>query len=196
MIRQRISPRAAALFVASAFVAAPLPVAAQQPLSLSYNLDVKADGVQTVAPQVSRCAGFNWAALAGCGRELLSRITLPTERRVGTVPPAPDDAASREAAAPAPTVLADSAVTRADEPVIPVTAAVEARSARAFAAREALSGSSRTADLQLRFGSKHRFKGTEESGADWYRFTDTTYQTHIQNNGHKALGVELHVPFH
>lgn len=181
--------------MASAFVAAPLCVAAQQSLSLSYDLVVKADGVQTVAPSVSRCAGFNWTALAGCGRELLSRIAPPTERRVGTVPPAPDDGAPREAAAPAPTVAAESAVTRAGEPRTPVTAAAEARNARTVAARDTLIGSSRAADLLLRFGSRHRFKASEENGTDWYRFSDTTYQTHLQNNGHKALGLELHLPF-
>ena len=160
-IRTRISPRAA--LIACVFVAS--PVAAQQSLALSYKLDVGADGVQTTAPLVNPCAGFNWAALAGCGRELLARIAPARERPVGSVPAA-DDAASREAAASAPPAPAESVPLR-----------------------------SRAADLMLRLGSKHRFKATEDSGAEWYRFSDTTYQTHLQNNGHKALGVELLVPF-
>ena len=51
-----------------------------------------------------------------------------------------------------------------------------------------MDGSSRSADLSLRIGSKHRFKNEES-------FTDTVYQNHVSNNGHKAVGVELLVPF-
>jgi hypothetical protein len=89
----------------------------------------------------------------------------------------------------------ENVAVRADELPALGGGAPEQRYLRSAGGRDALIGSSRTADLLLKFGSKHRLRSSEEGGWDWYRFTDTTYQTHLQNNGHKALGVELLVPF-
>lgn len=190
-IPQRISHGAAALAVSSSMLAAS-PLYAQQSLSLSYKLDVRTETAQP-APSVNRCAGFHWTSLAGCGRDLLAKIAPLAERAVRAVSPSADgapDATGSTSAAPV-----ENVATRADDLPTLGGGAPAQRYVRAAGGREALLGSSRSADLQLKFGSKHRLRSSEEGGWDWYRFSDTTYQTHLQNNGHKALGVELLVPF-
>ena len=57
--------------------------------------------------------------------------------------------------------------------------------------REALIGSTRTADILFRLGSKYRANANDDA----YKFTDANYESHVQNNGHKAVRVELLVPF-
>lgn len=128
---------------------------------------------------MNRCAGFNWmSSIGACGRELFARITPPR---------APDGVYSKVSFEPAevaavPDLPALGGYT--PEPRI-----------RSAAGREALIGSTRSADLMLRLGSKYRFKGAEDGGWDIYKFTDMRYENHVQNNGHKAVGVELLVPF-
>lgn len=189
----RISQRAAA-FAVSSFVLAASPLYAQQSLSLSYKLDVRTDTAPPV-PAVNRCAGFQWASLAGCGRDLLAKIGPLAERAVKAVSFSRDGAITADATGSTSAAPAESVAMRADELPTLGGGAPEQRYVRAAGGREALIGSSRTADLLLKFGSKHRLRSSEEGGWDWYRFNDTTYQTHLQNNGHKALGVELLVPF-
>ena len=59
----------------------------------------------------------------------------------------------------------------------------------------AVPGAGRTADVLFRFGSKHRFKSNDDSTWDGYRFKDVNYESYVKNHGHKAVAVELHVPF-
>lgn len=189
----RVSHGAAAL-AASASLMAAAPLCAQQSLSLSYKLDVRAEAAQPVAA-VNRCAGFHWASLAGCGRDLLARIAPLAERAVRAVSPSTDGAVIVDATGSTSAASVENVAMRGDDLPMLGGGAPEQRYVRAAGGREALIGSSRTADLLLKFGSKHRLRSSEEGGWDWYRFNDTTYQTHLQNNGHKALGVELLVPF-
>lgn len=167
------------------------------PLALSYGLEARAEAAKPAPSLVTRCTGVTWmAALNACGRELLARIAPVGEvitRAVVTSSDAPPTGWMVMGIAPA-----EPAATRSDFdlPALGATGApAESRYVRSAGGREALIGSSRTADLLLRLGSKHRFKNNEEGGWDMYRFNDTGYQTHLQTNGHKALGVELLVPF-
>jgi hypothetical protein len=156
-----------------------MPASAQS-LALTYKIDARPSAAEHAPVTMNRCAGFNWmSSIGACGRELLTRVT---PQRVA-------DGISARMNAFDPTEVA--AV-----PDLPSLGghAPEAR-ARSAAGRETLLGSTRSADLLLRLGSKNRSKGTEDSGWDMHKFTDMKYETHVQNNGHKALGVELFVPF-
>jgi hypothetical protein len=146
-------------------------------LALSYKLDVHTERSQQPEISVNRCAGFNWVTSIGaCGREVLTRITQSTRSQ--------NSATYEPAAAPASGELPDLG---APERV--------PRFLRSGGGREALLASSKTADLLLRFGSKYRLRTNDEGGWDYYRFSDTTYENHIKTRGHKAVGVELLVPF-
>jgi hypothetical protein len=61
--------------------------------------------------------------------------------------------------------------------------------------RARTANSSRTPDLSLKLGRKTA-AAEDEASRDLPRFTDTTYETHVQNNARKTLGVEFLVPFH
>jgi hypothetical protein len=52
----------------------------------------------------------------------------------------------------------------------------------------------RAPDVSLRFGSQNRLRVLEES-REAARFTDMGYESHVQSNAHKAVGIELLVPF-
>jgi hypothetical protein len=160
---------AALLFVATS--------SAHAQLALSYKLDVRAERGQQAEVSVNRCAGFNWVTSIGaCGREVLTRITQ-NARSEGP-------ATFEPATTPAGGELPDLG-----------TPERAPRLLRSGGGKEALLASSKTADLLLRFGSKYRLRSNEEGGWDYYRFTDTTYENHIKTRGHKAVGVELLVPF-
>ena len=185
--------------VAAALVATVLcgtPALAQQTLTLSYKLDVKRDAVQPAPALFTRCAGFNWVASVGaCGRDLLARIAPVAERLAKAVPlPGDTDTASTAPAPAAETTLAGTDAAppaRLEAPELPLglTPPDTTRTLRPVTA------SSRAPDLLLRLGSRHRIKSNEEGALEGGRFLDTTYQSHLYNNGHKALGVELLVPF-
>lgn len=166
----------AAFVCASVFV--PHLAAAQASLSLSYSLAGPPAAVPLKTAAMPRCDGLNWvASIAACGREWVSTLA----ERV-SVAPAVVARTAREAAEIDLPELGD--------------APPEPRSLRAGGGREALLGKSGTADVLVRIGSRYRFRNAEEGGWEYYRFTDTTYQTHLHNKGHKALGLELLVPFH
>ena len=127
---------------------------------------------------MSRCAGFNWmTSIGACGRELFARISLP---RI--------DGADSSGSVFEPSEVA--AV-----PDLPTLGTSAPRIIRSASGKEAPTGNARSPDLTFRVGSKGRPRGSDDSGWDIYKFTDTTYETHVQNNGHKAVGVELLVPF-
>ena len=146
-----------------------IPAHAQ--LALSYKLDVRASGTEQTEIVVSPCAGFNWVtAIGACGRELLSRVA-----HAGRT----DNLAVFEpATVPSVSELPDLG-----------------RSERWQRMGVSNSGNSKTADLLFRFGSKLRQRGNEDGTSEWYRFSDTTYDSYVKQNGHKTVGVELHVPF-
>ena len=173
MNRQKKICASAALFAAATGVAIP---AFPQSLALTYKLDPRAETLPQAPSTVNRCAGLNWmTSIGACGRELFARV-------------APLRSADSKAHALEPTEVA--AVP--DLPSLGVQPA-EPR-VRFVGGREAVIGSSRTADLMLRLGSKYR-SAVEDSGWNAYKFTDMNYESHVQNNGHKAVGVELLVPF-
>ena len=144
-------------------------------LALSYKLEVRNPRVEQPESVVSPCAGLNWVtAIGACGRELFSRVSQG---------PRPENLAVFE---PAPVAAL---------PELPELGRPEPRLLRAGGGKEALIANSKAADLLLRFGSKFRTREGSDGGWEWYRFTDTTYDTYVKTNGHKALGVELLVPF-
>lgn len=156
-------------------LAAAVPAHAQ--LALSYKLEMGSPRVVQADTAVSACAGFNWlASIGNCGRELFTRIAQN---------PKPENLAVYE---PVP-VAGQTELPELGQPEF------MPRLLRAAGGREALLANSRTADLLLRVGSKFRLRGSDEGGWEWYRFTDTTYDNYVKSNGHKALGVELLVPF-
>lgn len=156
-------------------------VYAQQSLALSYKLEVRKDAAQSAPALVNRCSGFNWLASVGaCGRDLLARVGPAVGRLSRAESPTADDGAADESPGAAVGATAHSA---------------EPAEAAGSVPRAAYAGANRAPDLLLRLGSRHRLRGNDEAGWNSYRFTDTTYQTHLQTHGHKALGVELHVPF-
>jgi hypothetical protein len=128
---------------------------------------------------MNRCAGFNWmTSIGACGRELFARVSPRLGEGVYSRAGEPD------AGDPAPSPGLPSLGSLVPEPRI-----------RSAGGREALIGSTRTADLLFRLGSKYRVRGNDDGGLDAYKFTDTNYETHVQNKGFKAVGVELLVPF-
>ena len=165
----------AALFATISCMAAP---GFAQSLALTYKLvDARPDTTQQAPTAMNRCAGFNWMiSIGACGRELLTRIA---------------PARGTEGYYSAATVI-ESVATAPDLPSLG-TSVAEPR-VRSVGGREAVIGSTRSADVLLRLGSQYRLKGNEE-GMNAYKFTDANYESHVQNNGHKAVGVELLVPF-
>lgn len=185
-------------FVTCLFVSASALAEEQQqrPLSMTYQLlGIKVENAKPAPTSVNRCAALTWVASIGaCGRDLLAKIVQSAER--APRPQASEDEESTPAAGTSVSterrVAADPAVLRPEVYAtveLPTLGSSEPRAVRAGHGGEALLGSNRSADLLLRVGSKHRFSAHDES------FTDANYQAHMQNNAHKALGVELLVPF-
>ena len=175
----RINKIWASAVLAAAVAAAVVPASAQS-LALTYKLDARPYAGEHAPEAINRCAGFNWmTSIGACGRELFGRV-------------APQRAAEG-------IYTRSNAFDPTDVTAVPDLPSLGANApdprVRPAGGRDALIGSTRSADLLLRLGSKHRSKGSEESGWDVYKFTDMKYETHVQNNGHKALGVELLVPF-
>lgn len=163
----------------------------KRPLSMTYQLlGIKAETAKPAATSENRCAALTWVTSIGaCGRDLLAKI-LPRTERIAHAPSGEDDAsaaASDTRVATEPGLPRSDVVATMQLPTL--VSAQQPRAARTPLMRDALLGSNRSADLLLRVGSKHRYSPSEES------FTDANYQAHVQNNAHKALGVELLVPF-
>ncbi len=166
-------------------------------------LGIKAEEAPATPAPANRCAALNWmSSIGACGRDLLAKIAPRAERTAHAEPLEPG--VSTVAATGATSDIPVSRVaTESPAPRSEALAAIESPApgprepgyVRSTSVRDAQAGSSRSPDLLLRIGSKHRFRGNEEAGWDWYRFSDTVYQNHVQNNGHKAVGVELMVPF-
>ena len=163
----------------------------KRPLAMTYQiLGIKAETAKPAPMAENRCAALTWVASIGaCGRDLLAKILPRTERASSN---SEESAAAPEAAIER-RVAADPGLPRSDVVAtvqLPTLGSAEQpRAARPSSTRDALLGSNRSADLLLRVGSKHRYSPNDES------FTDANYQAHMQNNAHKALGVELLVPF-
>jgi hypothetical protein len=157
--------------------------AAAQSLRLTYSLHVRSDTSRTATEPVRLCGGTGVVeAIVGCSRELLSVIRANV-LAYGAASPAPHAA---EAAPP-------NEVTQAVR-AVPLQEVAPTR-ADSLEARARTGNSGRTPDLSLKFGRKTAAT-EDEASRDLPRFTDTTYETHVQNNARKTLGVELLVPFH
>jgi hypothetical protein len=142
-----------------------------QSLALTYRLESTAEPAQHVPSTLSRCAGFGWlTSFESCGRDLIARI-LPGRSDARPQPEQTDELPDLGAPVPQPYL-------------------------KSAGGRDAMAGNGRTPDLMLRLGSKYRFKSSEDRTWESYRFTDANYESHIKNNSHKAVGVELLVPFH
>lgn len=165
---------------AAAFSAVSLWLAASagaQGLALSYNLNVNSDPAQpAVYGAANRCSGFNWvSSLGACTRDLLTRVS----------------AGSRDAAPESPPTF-EPAVPNSELPTLGVP--VPESILRGAGGKEALIGNAKAVDVLFRFGSKYRLRSAEE-GWEWYRFTDVGDEIRRKNSVHKAVGVELLVPF-
>ena len=169
---------AAALAVPALWLA---PSAGAQGLALDYKLNVNSESAQPRAMSSNRCAGLNWlTSLGACGRDLLMRISSAA-RTEAEGPSAADSPPTFEPALPN-AELPNLGVPLA-EPVL-----------RSGGGKEALVGNSKAVDVLFRFGSKYRLRSADE-GWEWYRFTDYAYENRRSNSLHKAVGVELLVPF-
>jgi hypothetical protein len=164
--------------VSSCFFVAPV---AAQSLALSYTLEAR----NVVAPRfvdVSACTANNWlTSIVGCGRELISVIAAVPESGLN---PTSAGHSTDASALPSGARLLDAGYTqqglhRTDGPSDAAT-----RTA----------GFSRTADLMLRFGRPGARMAEEPSGRDLPRFIDANYETHVQSNAHKNIGIELLLP--
>lgn len=193
---------AAALIATSWFLCT---YAGAQSLALTYNLDhAKSQTAKQAITIVNRCAGFNWlTSLGACGRDLMNRLAAPAR---------PEDAAASRISAVTTTESGSDAAMPLREKSAEVTfAALDASpglpelptlgspspqsTLRRAGGKEVLLGNARSVDLMFRFGSKYRFRSADD-GWEWYRFTDVGYDSRTQAHSHKALGVELLVPFH
>lgn len=169
---------------------------AKRPLSMTYQLlGIKVESAKPAPTPANRCAALTWVSSIGaCGRDLLAKIAPRTDRTSRLPADGNEDgtAVADSSVSTERRVAADPAASRSEVVAtvqLPALSSAEPRALRAAPAREALLGSNRSADLLLRVGSKHRQNPNDES------FTDANYQAHLQNNAHKALGVEILVPF-
>lgn len=169
---------------------------AKRPLSMTYQLlGIKPETAKPAPTPANRCGALTWlASIRACGRDLLAKIAPRTERTAHRQADEGEDssAAADSGVSTERRVAADPGVSRTDVVAtvqLPALGSSENQAVRAAPTREALLGTNRSADLLLRVGSRHRVNPNDES------FTDATYQAHLQNNGHKALGVELFLPF-
>ena len=167
----------------------------KRPLSMSYQiLGIKSETAKPAPVPANRCGALTWlSSIGACGRDLLAKIAPSAERHPPALASEGEDstAAADSGAATDRRVAVDAGLSRTDVVATIQLPALspEDHAVRAAPAREALSGTSRSADLLLRVGSNHRVNPNDVT------FTDANYQAHVQNNGHKALGVELLLPF-
>jgi hypothetical protein len=158
--------------------------ASSQSLALTYDLAVRADTVQPVLITGDRCASSDWLQLLDwCGREpraagASSWTVELTDSRAGPETPRHSSPAGSHSLAAVPPY---------DVPRGPGNPAADVTARTGPATR--------TPDVSLRFGSQTRARGAEE-GREPGRFVDLTYESYLQSNAYKALGVELAVPFH
>jgi hypothetical protein len=159
------------------FGLATLASAQQQSLALSYKLDVGSAPV-AAAPVVSRCAGLNWVtSLGACGRDLLARISGSATH---DGPRGADGPAAFEAAVP--------------NAAAPMFEMPNEKLLRSAGGKDSLIANSRPVEMLLRLGSKYRVRGADE-GWEYYRFTDIAQEMRRHSSAHKAVALELLVPF-
>jgi hypothetical protein len=170
-IRKKIKNACSALVIGVNW--ATVPVDAQS-LVLSYDLGVRRDVVERVALPADQCSGSDWLnAIASCARDGEAAALSSPE----------DSAAASTRGIRRVTV---GAIGQATAAAIPHQALQ--------AGEDALDGRRRTADVSLRFGSKNRLLSPEEN-RDMARFVDAPYESYLHSNAHKAIGLELLVPF-
>jgi hypothetical protein len=168
-IKKKSKLACTALMIGVSWAAMP---ARAQSLALSYDMDVRRETVERVTLPNYQCSGSDWLSLiASCTRD---REALSS----------PEESATAQA----------SGIRR-------VTVGAAGHAAPAAIPHQALQTADdasdlrrRAADVSLRIGSKNRPIPTDES-RDLPRFVDTPYENYLQSNAHKAIGLELLVPF-
>jgi hypothetical protein len=170
-IRKKIKTACSALVIGVNWATVP---ADAQSLALSYDLGVRRDVVERVALPANQCSGSDWLnAIASCARDGEAAALSPPQ----------DSAAASPRGIRRVTVGAIGQATAAAIPHQTLQAG-----------EDALDGRRRTADVSLRFGSKNRLASPEEN-RDMARFVDAPYESYVHSNAHKAIGLELLVPF-
>ena len=169
-VRKKTRVACSALVIGVSCVTVP---AGAQSLALSYDLGVRADLVARVALPADQCSGSDW----------LNAIALCARDREAAALSSPED----NAAASARGSRRVSVGATGQAPAATIPQGLQA-------GEDPLDGRRRTADVSLRLGSKNRLLSPEEN-RDVGRFVDTPYERYLQNNAHKAIGLELLVPF-
>jgi hypothetical protein len=147
------------------FISTAVPAGAQS-LALSYDLDVRKDTVERVSLPTYHCTGSDWLnSIASCAR----------------------DGGAAESGAESPLRIRRVTVGASGD----ATAAIPHHALQA--GEDALNARRRTADVSLRFGSKNRLSSDETR--DVPRSVDAPYESYLHSNAHKAIGLELLVPF-
>ena len=164
--------------VSSLFFVAPV---AAQSLALSYTLEAR----NVVAPRsahVSSCTANNWfTSIVGCGRELISLIAAAQESALN---PTSAGHSTDGLTMPSGARLLGAGYTQQGLHRTEGPSEAATRTA----------GFSRTAYLMLRFGRPGVRTAEESTGRDLPRFIDANYETHVQSNAHKNIGIELLLP--
>ena len=153
-------------------------VAAAQSLSLSYDVNVRRDGVERVLLPSDPCSGSDWSSsVVAC---------TPADAASSS---SQEDGTARGAGLRRVVVGAGAHAVPTPVPRQAFQAGDESLDPRLRGA-----SSSRAADVSLRLGSKNRPLSSEE-GREQPRFVDAAYENYVHSNAHKALALELLVPF-
>jgi hypothetical protein len=154
-----------------------LPAAAQS-LALTYELDVGRDGVERFAPGPYPCAGSRWLTFVEVCETSGESAAFAHASQTAAQPD------SRRASVGGAIMATPTAVPR------------ETFQADAAAPDPRLRPSEvgRAADVSLRVGAQARSRSFEDA-AELSPLKSRTYEGALQNNAHKALGLELLLPF-
>ena len=177
-LKKKIRIACSAIVIVAGWATVP---AGAESLTLSYALEVRRDALERVSLPSDYCNAPDWLnSIPSCrrnGDEVAS--AAPEESGVGPA------LGIRRATATGTTGNAPPAA-------IPHRALQTGEDSSDSRLR--LPNSSRTADVSLRLGSKNRLPSAEEN-RELPRFVDAPYESYLHGNSHKAIGLELLVPF-
>ena len=157
---------------------AALPAGAQS-LGLSYDLEVRRDSVERVALPSSQCSGLDWLnSFAPCARDGDPVLLSPAEETTAAPAAGMRRVTVGPGGAAVPSAIPHQAFAGDGSPD----------------SRLRSPNGTRTPDVSLRFGSKNRPLLADE-GRDGARFIDAPYESYVHSNAHKAIGLEVLVPF-
>jgi hypothetical protein len=147
--------------------------AGAESLALTYALDVRKDAVEHVALPTRQCSGSDWLnAIAPCARDGAAALSS-AEKNASVTAISERRVTVGAAGYAAPAAIPHEALQAGDD---------------------ALDSRRRTSDVSLRLGSKNRLVSAEER-RDMPRFVDAPSESYVHSNAHKAIGLELLVPF-